>query len=403
MTPESFAQKPPFGRAWLSHWKLDPAVLYLNHGTVGATPRRVLDRQQQLRDKMERHPSAFLLREVVAMVGTASPGPGLLRSAAAQVARFVGATPDNLGFVSNVTAGINAVLRAIPFQPGDEILLLDHAYGAIAGGARVLGGARGASIRWAKIPLPVEDSAQIVRAIEEAVSPRTRLAILDHITSSSALLLPIAEMTRALHRHGVPVLVDGAHAPGAVPVDVTAIGAEWYAANLHKWAWAPRSCGFLHVRSDLHQGLHAPILSWGVDQGLPAEFDWQGTSDPTPMLAAPEGIAMLEELGTEAVQRHNHCWAWTAATALRDELGATLLAAENLVGTMATVMLPASFGSTTADAVWLRDRLLFDKGIEVQVHDYQGRIHLRVSGQIYLDDRDIETLLRSLRSLVPAS
>lgn len=394
---------PPFGNAWLARWTLDPAVRYLNHGTVGATPRRVLDRQQRLRDEMERRPSAFLLREVVAMVGTASPGAGTLREAAARVARFVGAEPGDLGFVSNVTAGINAVLRAIPFQPGDEILLLDHAYGAIASGARVLGGARGASVRWAKIPIPVEDGAQVVRAVEEAISPRTRLAILDHVTSSSALLLPVAELVRVLHRRGVPVLIDGAHAPGAVPVDVTALGAEWYAANLHKWAWAPRSCGFLHARSDLHGGLHAPILSWGVDQGLAAEFDWQGTFDPTPMLAAPEGLAMLEELGVEAVQRHNHRWAWGAATALREELGATPLAAEELVGTMATVMLPASFGSTTADAVRLRNRLLFDEGIEVQVHDQGGRIHLRVSGQIYLDDGDIEALLRSLRRLSSAS
>jgi isopenicillin-N epimerase len=385
-----------FGTSWLSRWMLDPEVAYLNHGTVGATPRRVLERQQALRDEMERRPSAFMLREVVSLVGTTTPGQGRLREAAARVAAFVGARPEDLGFVSNVTAGINAVLRAIPFQEGDEILLLDHAYGAIASGAASIGGARGAVLRWVKVPMPLQDPAQILRAVEDAITPRTRLAILDHVTSSSALLLPIAELVQAVQRRGVPVLVDGAHAPGAVPLDVSAIGAEWYAANLHKWAWAPRSCGFLHVRPDQHAGLHAPVLSWGLDQGLAAEFDWQGTFDPTPMLAAPEGIAFLEELGVATVQRYNHAFAWRAAVALRDELGAEPLAPEEAVGTMVTVQLPPSFGSTMNQAVHLRNQLLFEDRIEVQVHASEGRIHLRISGQIYNGDRDLETLLRAL-------
>ncbi|MCU0655298.1 MAG: aminotransferase class V-fold PLP-dependent enzyme [Polyangiaceae bacterium] len=388
----------PFGRSWLDRWLLDPSYLYLNHGTVGATPRRVLDRQQQLRDEMERRPSAFLLREAVGMVGTASPGAGTIRQAAAEVATFVGAPARELGFVTNVTAGINAVLRAIPFQEGDEILLLDQAYGAIAAGAASIGGARGAVLTRATLPSPLLDEQQAVAAVEAALSPRTRLAILDHVTSSSALLLPIGAMVQAAQRRGVPVLVDGAHAPGAVPLDVTAIGAEWYAANLHKWAWSPRSCGFLHARGDAHKGLHAPILSWGLDQGLTAELDWQGTYDPTPMLAAPEGIAMLRELGVEAVQRYNHRWAWEAACALRDELGAELLAAEGLVGTMATVALPAAFGATMEEAVRLRDALLGEERIEVQMHASGGRVHLRVSGQIYLGSEATEALVRALAS-----
>lgn len=385
-----------FGKDWLSGWMLDPAVRYLNHGTVGATPRRVLERQQALRDEMERGPSAFLLREVVRMVGEGIPGKGRLREAASVVAEFVGAKPEDLGFVTNVTAGINAVLRAIPFQPGDEILLLDQAYGAIAHGAREIGRGQGATLRRATLPLPLLDEEQAIKAVESAISPRTRLAILDHVTSSSALLLPIEEMVRAVQKRGVPVLVDGAHAPGAVPVDVSRISAEWYAANLHKWAWSPRSCGFLHARADQRAGLHAPILSWGLDQGLAPEFDWQGTFDPTPMLSAPEGIMMLKELGLSEVQRYNHAFAWRAANALRQQLGASLLAPESMVGTMSTVILTPDFGSTAADAFRLRDRLLFEERIEVQVHEAGGRIHLRVSGQIYNDDEDIEALLRAL-------
>lgn len=375
---------------------LDPQIRYLNHGTVGATPRRVLERQQTLRDRMESNPAAFLFREVTHMVGVALPGPGALREAATTIANFVGSPPDDLGFVTNVTAGINAVLRSIPFAEGDEILLLNHAYGAVAIGAQEIGRPYRATICRANLQLPLHGEEQVLQAVENALTPRTRLAILDHVTSSSALLLPIKELVKSIHARGIPVLVDGAHAPGAVPVNVTEIGADWYAANLHKWAWSPRSCGFLYAQKDRQQGLHAPILSWGVDHGIASEFDWQGTSDPTPMLSAPEGIAMLQDLGLSEVQLYNHAFAWRAALALRDELGASLLAPESMVGTMATVILPREFGESALDASRLRNHLWFKDRIEVQIQELGGRVVLRISGQIYNDDEDIEALVRAL-------
>jgi isopenicillin-N epimerase len=280
---------PGFGRHRLPDWRLAPKVAYLNHGTVGATPRRVLARQDKLRKKMERAPSAFLLREVVPMVGASAGEPGKLRAAAAEVAAFVGAPAGELALVTNVTAGINAALRSLRFSPGDEILMLDHCYGAIANAARAIAGPLGATLIIATLPVPVTDPAEVIAAVEAALTPRTRLAILDHITASSALVLPIAELTRRCQARGVTVIVDGAHAPGAIPLDVAAIGADFYAANLHKWAWAPRSCGFLHARPERHAGLHGAIVSWGMDAGMLAEFEWPGTFDPTPMLAAVEG------------------------------------------------------------------------------------------------------------------
>jgi isopenicillin-N epimerase len=387
-----------FGRERLSDWLLDPAVTYLNHGTVGATPRRVLAKQQALRDEMERRPSSFMLREAVSMLGARAHGGGLVRDAAAVVASFVNARPADLGFVTNVTAGINAVLRAQRFAAGDEIVLFDHAYGAIVNAASSIGGAQGAVVTRATLPETLRSPQDAVDALERALTDRTRLAILDHVTSSSALLLPIAELVRVCHARGVRVLVDGAHAPGAVPVDVTAIGADWYAANLHKWAWAPRSCGFLHARANAQAGLHAPIVSWGLDQGLTAELDWQGTFDPTPMLASTEGIAMLRELDIARVQGHNHALAWRAAELLREHVGAALLAPEEMIGTMVTVMLPARFGASKQDAGLLRDRLLDAEHIEVQVHDSGGRVHVRVCAQIYNGERDVDALVSALRS-----
>jgi isopenicillin-N epimerase len=184
--------------------------------------------------------------------------------------------------------------------------------------------------------------------------------------------------------------------PGAVAVNVTAIGAEWYAANLHKWAWTPRSCGFLHARTDARSALHAPILSWGYGMGLTQELDWQGTFDPTPMLCVPEAIACMRELGVDDVLAHNHALAWRAAQALRDRIGATPCGPESMVGSMVTVVLPERFGTTSQQASALRDRLWFSDRIEVQVHEHRGRVQMRVCAQVYCDDDDIDVLVNAL-------
>lgn len=376
---------------------LDPAIHYLNHGTVGATPRRVLRRQQELRDEMERQPAAFLLREATPMIRRADDeGAGRIRRAAEDVADFVGAEGDDLGFVVNVTAAVNAVLRSFAFAAGDEVVVFDHGYGAVINAARTITAASGARVVVANMPLAVSEDA-VVAAFAAALTDHTRLAIIDHVTSGSALVLPVQRLVAAAHERGVAVLIDGAHAPGAIDVDVTAIDADFYAANLHKWAWAPRSCGFLWAKRERQRGLHAPIISWGVDEGLSAELDWQGTLDPTPMLAAPEGLAMLRELGVDAVRAHNHDLAWRAAATLASRWGTTFTTPRSMVGTMVTVPLPSSFGSTRADAVRLRNRLLDEHRIEVQVHeqtcaDAVVRLHVRVSAQIYVDESDITAL-----------
>ena len=230
-----------FGRPMLTEWMLDPASVYLNHGTVGATPRRVIDAQRRLVDEMERHPSRFMLREVSAHAGHTATQPSRMRSAATTVASFVGARGDDLVFVDNATSGVNAVLRSLELRAGDEILLTDHTYGAVAYTARFVARACGAVVRTVSLPYPAFEPGKLLQAVDAAITPRTRIAVLDHITSESALLLPLAELAELCHRRGVAVLADGAHAPGAIALDVPALGVDWYAANLHKWAWTPRS------------------------------------------------------------------------------------------------------------------------------------------------------------------
>ena len=386
-----------FGRHMREHWALDPEITYLNHGTVGAPPRRVLAAQQAIRDAIERQPSRYLLRELAAIrVGGPRSEPPRLRSAADAVAEFLGARGDDLVFVDNATAGVNAVLRSLDLRAGDEIVVTDHGYGAVNNVAAFVARAAGASVRTIALPYRVRDPRVVVGAYAAALTPHTRAVIVDHITSETALVLPAAEVVALCRARGAAVLVDGAHAPGALALDIPALGADWYVGNLHKWAYSPRSCGILWAPPARQAGLHPPVISWGLDQGFAAEFDWVGTRDPSPYLAAPEGIAFLCELGAEAVRAYNHDLAWEGARLLTRRWATELEIDEATVGTMATVPLPARFGGDAEAAAGLRDRLLFEDRIEVQLHAAHGRLWVRISAQVYNDLSDVERLAEAV-------
>lgn len=224
-----------FGRHRLTDWPLDPAATYLNHGTVGVTPLRMMDAQGRIRDEIERHPSRFLLRQAAGRFATSTSPKSRLRQAADRAAAFLGAEGDDLVFVDNVTAGANAVLRSFPFEPGDEILVSDLGYGGVTRAAVFAARTAGAVVRVAEAPLPFR-AESFADALVEAARPETRLAIVDHVSSGSALVLPVKAIAERLRERGVPLLVDGAHAPGAIPVDLPSLGVDWYVANLHKWA-----------------------------------------------------------------------------------------------------------------------------------------------------------------------
>ena len=381
-----------FGHAALADWPLDPDVTYLNHGTVGVTPLRVLEAQRAIRDEMERAPSQFLLREQSGLVGAPTGRPSRVRQAAHAVAAELGARGDDVVFVDNATAGVNAVLRSIPLGRGDEILLTDHAYGAVARTAAYVARERGATIRTIAVPYPDYSPATLVDQFAGAITSRTRIAVLEHIAAESALVLPVTELAAACRTRGVRVLVDGAHAPGVLPLDLPSIGADWYAANLHKWACAPRSCGFLWAAAGRQADLHPPVISWGLDLGFTAEFDWVGTRDVSAWLAAPDGFAFLDAIGRDAIWQHNHTLAWQGAEWLAERWGTTLGFTEADIGFMATVPMPADLGSLPADAARVRDRLLYEHRIEVQVHAAHDRLWARISAQVYNEMRDIERL-----------
>jgi isopenicillin-N epimerase len=364
-----------------SHWSFDPDLIYLNHGTVGVVPQRVRAVQQVLRDEMERNPSRFMLRELTGdKPAPWRPGPTRMREAAAAMAGFIGAREEDFVFTPNVTHAINAVLRSLVFAPGDEILMTDLAYGAIGYGARNRAREFGGTVKVVEMPYPTSPEAAR-DAILAGVGPKTRLAIVDHITSESAQLLPLREIAAGLRAREVMVLVDGAHVPGAIPLDVPSLGVDWYAANLHKWCYAPRSCGFLWAPPERQAGLHPWTISWGWDKGFAKEFDWVGTLDPTNYLSAPEGVAMLREWGFERVAAHNHRLACLP---------------ESMVGTMITVPLPERAGSEPAEVAKLRLELLVEDKIEIQMHAWRGRIWVRLSAQVYNEMSEVERLAEAV-------
>jgi isopenicillin-N epimerase len=387
----------------LAHWWLAPDIVYLNHGTVGATPRVVLERQQALQREIERQPARFLVRELMRWTADEPAGATvtairqpLLRAAADEVAAFLGVRGDELVFVSNASAGINAVLRSLRLAPGDEILLLDLAYGAVAKTAAHVAATAGARVVTVATPFPVEGdpTGAFVEAVARALTPRTRIAVLDHVVSETALVLPVAEMAARCRAQGVPVLVDGAHAPAAIDLDIAGLGVDWYVGNLHKWAFAPRPCGVLWAAPGREAGLHPTVISWGLGNGLAQEFDWPGTPDPTPALAAPAGLAFMREaLGVEAMRRWNHDLVWRAAHELAARWGQRWAAPEAMVGCMATVPLPERLQSLGPGAApRLKDWLLYERRIEAQVLAVRGRLYVRLAAQVYNDERDYESL-----------
>jgi isopenicillin-N epimerase len=386
----------PFGRSMLEHWLLDPTSTYLNHGTVGAPPRRVLKKQQDLRDEMERQPSRFMLRELNGHQPMPWRAVSRLREASDQVAAFVGSRPEDLVFVPNVTTGLNAALGSVPLGPGDEVVITELAYGAVALAAAVACTRSGATLRTVPVEYPLRDAGDIVEPIVGALTPRTKLVVIDHVTAQTALVLPVAAVAAECRVRGVPVLVDGAHVPGAQPLDISSLGVDWYAANLHKWAHAPRGCGFLWVAPRWQPSVHTPVVSWGRDRGFRAEFEHTATSDPTSCLAAPEGLALLREWGFEACVAYMHDLAWEAAHVLADRWHTRFDIPRDMIATMVTVPLPPEAGSTDDDAARLRLALLVEERIEVQLHAWRGRLWTRVSAQVYNDRSDIARLAEAV-------
>jgi isopenicillin-N epimerase len=372
-----------FGRLW----GLDPGVAFLNHGSYGATPLAVLEGQRRWRERMERQPVQFFGRDL----------QPLLDEVRAAVAAFAGCEPGDLVFVSNATTGVNTVLRWLRLEPGDELLTTNHSYGACRNALEASAAWTGAKVVTAEVPFPLEGEEDVVEAVVAKVTPRTRLALLDHVTSPTALVFPIERLVRELAERGVETLVDGAHGPGMVDLDIGAVGAAWYTGNGHKWLCSPKGAGFLYVRRDLQPSTRPLVISHGATREpegksrFQREFEWTGTQDPTPWLGLAEAIAYMGSLlpgGWEEVRARNHTLAEEAQEIIAGALGIERPCPPAMLGSMAAFPLPEAAPGSAADGlepVELQE-LLLERGYEAPVFGGQywgGRPVLRVSCQLY--------------------
>jgi isopenicillin-N epimerase len=333
--------------------------------------------------------------------------PARLNVARAAVAEFLGAEAADVAFVANATAGVNAILRSLNFERDDELLITNHTYAACRKTVEFVAARTGAQVVMANLPFPVDDEESIVEAVLARVSPRTRIALLDHVTSPTALVLPLARLIAELKARGIDTLVDGAHAPGMVPLALSALGAAYYTGNAHKWLCAPKGAAFLHVRRDRQAALHPTVISHGYQAGFLAEFDWTGTFDPTPWLCIPKSIQFIAGLlpgGWPAVMASNRELARQARALLLDAFGIACPCPEAMIGSMASVPLPpASPGSPAArldsDGLhhWFRER-----GVETWLYPHPVPL-LRVSAQLYNSIDQFEQLAELLEQALHGS
>ena len=377
----------PFPSEVRSEFRHRPDVVFLNHGSFGSVPRCVQTAQDAWRERLEADPIELIGRRIAPLLGEVKR----------ELAAFLGGPPEALGFVTNATEGVNAVLRSVPLQPGDELLCTDHVYNAVLQAMRHRAAETGARVVVVPVTVPSPGQARMLEQILGGVTARTRVAVIDHVTSVTGMRFPLEALSAALPPE-VLLLADGAHAPGSMTLDLQRISAPFYTANLHKWVMAPRGSAFLRV-AEPHRGhVHPCVISHNLGQGFEPEFDWQGTRDFSAWLAVPAALAFLRHLGFERVLRHNHelaCWAHRLLVK-----GLGVEPASPLDGScltcMATVRVPEPlrrFGTVEA----LQADLRAVDGVEVPVMAWGDRWWFRVSAAVHNVPEHYERLLVAMQ------
>ena len=390
------------------HWLLDPAVVFLNHGSFGACPRPVLAAQTEWRERLERQPLQFLVRELETHLDTAR----------AALAKFVGADVADLVFVPNATTGVNSVLRSLVFQPGDELLVTNQEYNACRNVLDFVAGRFGARVVVVAVPFPFHHEDEVVAPVLAAVTPRTRLALLDHVTSQTGAVLPIARLVAELNQRGVDTLVDGAHAPGMVPLNLTDLGAAYYTGNCHKWLCAPKGAALLHVRPDKQAAIRPLTISHGANSTrtdrsrFHLEFDWPGTWDPSAALSVPVAIQFLGSLlpgGWPEVMARNRALALAARKFLTGSVGVPEPCPAEFIGSLASVPLPDAPPNAGPRRPYneypLQESLRLRHQIEVPIISWPAppRRFLRISAQLYNALPHYELLAQALAGELPGA
>lgn len=374
------------------HFLVRPDIAYLNHGSYGARPQPVFDTYQRWQRELEAEPVEFLSRRL----------PDLLAEARASVADYVGTSPDNLVFVPNATHGMNIIARSLEFSPGDEVLGTDHEYGAVERTWRFVCERQGAHYRTQPIPLPVTSADAIIEQLWRGVTERTRLIVVSHISSPTALIFPVAEIARRAAAQGILTAVDGAHAPGQIDLNLDAVGADFYVGNGHKWMSGAVGAGFLYARPNRQQLLKPLVVSWGWDPREPGPspfqdyFGWIGTDDPAAYLSMPAAIAFQREHDWPKVRAACHALASQTQAQIATMTGLSPISPDSLEwwSQMCVAPLPSNGNLTVQE---LQRHLWEEYQVEIPIVEWQGYCFVRLSIQAYNSVDDVERLLAGLR------
>jgi isopenicillin-N epimerase len=374
------------------HFLLQPNVFYLNHGSFGACPRDVFEAYQKWQLDLERQPTEFLGRRFTE----------LMREARTVLADYVGAHSDDLVYITNVTVGLNTVARSLRLAPDDEVLSTDHEYGALDRTWRFICQKRGTRYVRQPVDLPVTDAEQIVEAIWAGVNSRTRVLFLSHITSPTAIIFPVAELIRRAREMGILTIVDGAHAPGQIPLDLDSLGADVYLANAHKWMLSPKGAAFIHARREVQELLEPLVVSWGWEAESPGpsrfvdHHEWQGTRDIAPFLAVPAAIRFMAQHDWPQVQRRCHELVRSARQAVAELTGLEPITPDGpeWFAQMASLPLPR------CDPRLLQQELLDRYGVEIPIITWNERQFARISVQGYNTRADVDALVAALNVLL---
>ena len=382
-------------------WALDPDTRHLNHGSFGAVLNDVLELQTDWRRRFEADPSRFVWRELQ---------PAMDRSREA-VGEFIGAGPLGLVPVRNATTGIASVLRSFEplLRPGDQLLTTAHDYNAVRQILRFTAERTGAEVVVARVPFPIEGPDQVTEAVLAAVTPKTKLAVIDHVTSPTALVFPIKDIVSALEPR-VPVLVDGAHGPGQVPLAIDDLGASWYTGNLHKWVCAPKGAAFLHSRADRIEMTVPAVISHGYNAEVDSPeqryhelFDWLGTDDFSAWAVVPDALRLvggLETGGWDTVMKRNHHLVLEGRRLISETVAISVPAPDEMVGSMASMVLPDATGPDPGGDLSPMMDELFDAGFSTIVMNWPGWPHqlLRISAHLHNTADDYLALAEMLRT-----
>lgn len=395
------------GSEYARYWRLRADVAYLNHGSFGACPKAVLEVQDSFRWKLESSPWRYQVIEMASHHAAAR----------AALAPFLHAEPDDLVFVPNATHGVNTVLRSLSFRRGDELLTTDHDYFACHNAMNFAARRDGVRLVTAHIPFPLEFPEQVIDAVLAAVTPRTRLALIDHVTSPTGMVMPVQELVQELRRRQIITLVDGAHAPGMIPLDLPAIAADYYTGNCHKWICAPKGAAFLHVRRELQESIHPLAISHVASEVAPPhnafqhEFFWAGTQDTSAYLSIPAALKFMGNLvpgGWPEIMRRNHQLALEARSVLCEALRIRPPCPDEMVGSMASVPVREAVSWPEPLPPYYVDPLqeeLFQKwqlDVPVMFYPRPPRRLLRISAQIYNTPAQYSRLAEVLSHLLQA-